>query len=203
MIRMTNFSLDPNSHEGDTAAKIVFALERLSHLFRIHWWEENKNFQLSPLQMQLLITLRFQPQLNSVSALADYLELTRATVSDAAQTLNQKGYLLKRADAADGRRHKLVLTAAGLETAEALAQFADRVRDLVQTLPQPGFFLENLLQLMQQLQASGFIPLQPMCTSCRHFRRTPDAASPYYCQLLDQPLLAHELRIHCPEHAAP
>ena len=197
---MTNFALDPQTHEGDTAAKIVFSLERLSHIFRIHWWEQNKKRELSPLQMQILTLLRFQPQLNSVSSLARHLELADATVSDAARRLVEKLYLKKQPDMADGRRHILTLTADGSAAAEELALFANQIRSYVAALPHQGELLESLLLLMGSLQENGHIPLQQMCAACRYFQRADQASSPYYCQLLDRPLTAHSLRIHCPEY---
>lgn len=199
---MSDFVLDPQSHEGHVAHKIVFALERLSHVFRIHWWAENKSYPLSPLQMQILITLRFHPDLDSVSALAGYLELTYATVSDAVRVLSQKSYVQKQPDSEDGRRHHLTLTAPGATAAEDLSLFANQIRDFVGLLPNQAAFLESLLQLMDQLQQNGFIPLQRMCTTCRHFRQVETESPPYYCQLLDKPLAAQDLRIHCPEHEA-
>lgn len=200
MTGMTNFVLDPQSHEGDTAAKIVFSLERLSHIFRIHWWEQNKNYQLSPLQMQILTLLRFQPQLDSVSALARHLELADATVSDAARMLVQKLYLRKQPDMVDGRRHILTLTADGAAAAEELSLFANQIRNYVSALPHQGELLESLLLLMGSLQENGQIPPQQMCVVCRHFRRLDQASSPYYCRLLDKALTLHSLRIHCPEY---
>lgn len=197
---MTNFVLDPLSHEDNPAGKIVFALERLSHVFRIHWWEENKNFQLSPLQMQILIVLRFHPHLDSVSTISAHLKLSNATVSDAMRTLTQKGYVYKQIDSEDGRRRPLALSSAGIAAAEQLALFANQMQDFVNTLPNQPFLLESLLHLMSLLQQQGFIPLQRMCTSCRHFRHLPSDSPPYYCQLLQQPLEARDLRIHCAEH---
>lgn len=197
---MNDFVLDPNSHEGKTNHKIVFALERLSHVFRINWWEANKRFQLSPLRMQILTTLRFQPHLDSVTAVASYLQLTNATVSDAIRVLNHKGYVQKHHDHADGRRHRLTLTATGASAAEELSLFANRIGEFVAALPNQSVFLESLLQLMQMLQENGFIPLQQMCTTCTHFRRTEAGSSPHFCRLLDKPLAAHDLRIHCPEY---
>lgn len=202
MSEPTDFVLDPHTHEGNPAAKIVFALERLSHVFRIHWWEQNKQFPLSPLQMQLLTAIRFQADLDSISALAAYLELTSATVSDAVRVLSEKEYVRKQADSADGRRQRLTLTAAGINAAEQLALFANEIGEFVQSLPNQAVFLESLLQLMQMLQANGYIALQQMCTACRHFRYTEAGTLPYYCQLLDAPLAARDLRIHCPEFEA-
>lgn len=197
---MTHFSLDPDSHEGDTANKIVFALERLSHVFRIHWWEENKKYGLSPLQMQILVVLRFQPRRDSISALAGYLDLAPATVSDAVRVLGEKGYVQKRAHPEDGRRVRIVLTVSGANVAEAVSQFANQIGDYVRALPNQGIFLESLLTVMEFLQVNGLIPLQRMCTTCRHFRREGPGATPYYCRLLEKPLRLHELRIDCPEH---
>ncbi|MCL4869081.1 MAG: MarR family winged helix-turn-helix transcriptional regulator [Anaerolineae bacterium] len=196
----TPFALDPQTHHGNTASKILFALERLSHLFRIHWWEQNQHYQLSPLQMQLLIILRFQPELAAVSALARYLELADATVSDAVRILHQKGLVEKRPNTEDGRRQTLSLSENGDKIATELAQFANQVRDLVLDIPNQGIFLESLLLLMQSLQRNNFIPMQQMCTTCRHFQRVADGSPPYYCHLLNKPLAAYDLRVHCPEH---
>ena len=201
-IIMNNFVLDPNSHEGNVHHKIVFALERLSHVFRINWWEANKQFQLSPLQMQILTTLRFQPHLDSVTTVARYLQLTNATVSDAIRALNQKEYVQKHPHPEDGRRHHLMLTAAGASVAEELSLFANRIGEFVAALPNQAVLLESLLQLMQLLQENGFIPLQQMCTACDHFQHLDSGSSPYFCQLLDKPLALHDLRIHCPEYEA-
>ena len=199
---MNNFVLDPDSHEGHVNHKIVFALERLSHVFRINWWETNKRFQLSPLQMQILTTLRFQPHLDSVTAVASYLQLTNATVSDAIRVLDDKEFVQKHPDPEDGRRHHLTLTAAGANAGEELSLFANQLSEFVSTLPNQAVFLESLLQLMSMLQENGYIPLQRMCTTCVHFRRMDAGPSPYFCQLLDKPLAAPDLRIHCPEYEA-
>lgn len=197
---MNNFALDPNSHEGNVNHKIVFALERLSHVFRIQLWEANKQFQLSPLQMQILTTLRFQPQLDSVTAVSNYLQLTNATVSDAIRVLHQKQYVEKHPDPEDGRRQHLTLTTAGADIAEELSLFANRIGEFAATLPNRAEFLESLLQLMQLLQENGFIPLQQMCTTCAHFVHLDNSTSPYFCRLLNKPLAARDLRIHCPEY---
>ena len=199
---MNNFALDPNSHEGNVNHKIVFALERLSHVFRIQLWEANKQFQLSPLQMQILTTLRFQPELDSVTAVANYLQLTNATVSDAIRVLHQKQYVEKHPDPEDGRRQHLTLTTTGADIAEELSLFANRIGEFVTTLPNQAEFLESLLQLMQLLQENGFIPLQQMCTTCDHFQHMDSGSSPYFCQLLNKPLAISDLRIHCPEYEA-
>lgn len=197
---MDNFALDPQAHEGHVSHKIVFALERLSHVFRIQQWEANKRLQLSPLQMQIVTILHFQPQLDSVTAVSRYLHLSKATVSDAIRVLTDKAYVQKEPDAEDGRYYHLTLTAAGVTAAQELSLFANQLGEFVTTLPNQPLFLESLLQLMGRLQENDFIPLQQMCTTCGHFRRTQSGGASYFCQLLNKPLATHELRIHCPEY---
>jgi hypothetical protein len=123
-------------------------------------------------------------------------------VSDAVRVLSEKDFVWKRVDSEDARRQRLTLTAAGINAAEELSLFANQIGEFVKTLPNQEIFLESLLQLMQMLQVNGYIPLQRMCTACRHFRHTKAGVFPYYCQLLDTPLTAHDLRVHCPEFAA-
>lgn len=197
---MSDFVHDPHSHDGHTGRKIAFALERLSHVFRINWWEANKQLQLSPLQMQILTALRFQPRLDSVSAVAAYFRLTNATISDAVRVLIDKGHVVKYPDPEDGRRHRLALTVAGADAAEDLAQFANRIGEFAAALPDPAAFLDSLLQLMGALQENGYIPLQQMCTTCAHFRRVAGGPSPYYCNLLDKPMQAQDMRVHCADY---
>ena len=152
--------------------------------------------------MQILTTLRFQPELDSVTAVANYLQLTNATVSDAIRVLHQKQYVEKHPDPEDGRRQHLTLTTTGADIAEELSLFANRIGEFVTTLPNQAEFLESLLQLMQLLQENGFIPLQQMCTTCDHFQHMDSGSSPYFCQLLNKPLAIPDLRIHCPEYEA-
>jgi DNA-binding MarR family transcriptional regulator len=197
---MNNFALDPQTHEGQLNHKIVFALERLSHVFRIKQWEANKRFQLSPLQMQILTILHFQPHLDSVTAVSRYLHLTKATVSDAIRVLTDKAYVQKEPDAKDGRSYHLTLTPTGVTAAEELSLFANEIGEFVTTLPNQPVFLESLLQLMGRLQENDFIPLQQMCTTCDHLQHMENGMASYFCQFLDRPLAAHDLRIYCPEY---
>lgn len=195
-----NSIFDPNTQIDDTAAKVVFSLERLSHVFRIQWWRENKKRQLSPLQMQILLLVKFQPDVNNVSSLAHSLGMAKATISDAVKILDRKAYLVKQADPTDGRRQRLRLTEAGHNLASELSGFANDMRDYIQTLPQPALFLEMLLLLTEQLQRDGHVPPQRMCFSCSYFQRRDDELEPYYCHALQEPLRHRDLRINCMEH---
>lgn len=197
---MNNFALDPQTHEDQVSHKIVFALERLSHVFRIKQWEINKRLQLSPLQMQILTILRFQPRLDTLTAVSRYLHLSKATVSDAVRVLTNKAYVQKEPNTEDGRSYHLTLTAAGTAAAEEFSLFANELGEFVAALPKQTVFLESLLQLMGRLQENDFIPTQQMCTTCGHFRYTEPGIPSYFCQFLDKPLSPHELRVHCPEY---
>lgn len=195
---------DPNqqNHPPDLDYKIVAVLERLTGVFRHLLWEEATQHGLSPLQLQVVVFLRFhQPEQCTVSHLAREYHVSRATVSEAVKTLTQKGLVSRHVSAADLRSHSLQLTADGERLADQTSRFAEPLRQPVALLPtrqkQPLYL--SLFTLLHQLQQAGTIPLQRMCFSCRHYGRQPGS---HFCHLLKIPLEGPQLRLDCPEHEA-
>ncbi len=75
---------DPSEQNIDLDKKIVAGLERLSQVFRALLWDHAKAYNLSPIQIQLLIFIRYhRPEHNSVSYLAGEFSVTKPTISDA------------------------------------------------------------------------------------------------------------------------
>lgn len=197
-----NSIFDPSFQNSDIASKIVFALERVSQVFKVNLWRENKKHGLSPLQIQILLFLHFQnDEDKNVSHLALEFSVTKATISEAVRTLEKKGYLVKARNPDDARNIMLRLTPKGKAVVPELSLFANELRGYVlgfdkETQEQ---FLTTLLSLINQLQENGHISMQRMCFSCQHFAKRDDAL-PYYCKLLDKSLKEVDLRINCLEH---
>ncbi len=190
----------------DLDAKIVVALERLAGVFRYLQWQEAAPLGLSPLQLQLVVFLRFHPPGQStVSYLARECGVSRGTVSDAVKSLEQKGFVSRHAEPVDLRSHHLRLTPAGAQLAERAGQFAAPLQGPVSSLPvrQRQGLYGSLLTVLHQLQRAGVIPLQRLCFSCRHYAQLPgrQPAGGHFCHLLNLPLEGPQLRIDCPEHA--
>ena len=109
---MSVFNLDKQNSNLDN--KIVAGLERLSQVFRILLWEKAKEYSLSPIQIQLMIFIRYHSQeLSTISYLAQEFNFTKPTISDAIKVLELKKLIKKKSDNNDTRRYTIQLTAKG------------------------------------------------------------------------------------------
>ncbi len=191
---------NPYAQVGHVEYKIVVALERLSEAFRVLLWEKAKVLGLSPIQIQLLLFIRFHSEERCrVSLLAQEFNLTPSTVSEALRTLEQKGLLLRKIDPIDTRSHTLVLTEEGQAMASKVSDFADvMLPGLAHLSPEEqGSLLEHLLGLIAHLQLAGIIVPQRMCFACAYYRKTE---SGHFCHFIKKPLEIRDLRVDCPEH---
>jgi DNA-binding MarR family transcriptional regulator len=196
---------DPSAHHGDVDSKVVAALERLGEVFRLLLREKAQEHGLSPIQARFLVyLLHHGVELRRVSQLAREFGLTQATVSDAVDSLEAKGFIGREPWPADRRVVTLRLTPGGELLAAELSAWADPIREHLRN-SSPGeseVVMRFLMQLIGSLQRSGVITVARMCVTCRFFQPDihPDADSPHHCGLLDVPLAGSDLRIDCPEH---
>jgi DNA-binding MarR family transcriptional regulator len=196
---------EPSSQHGDVDSKIVASLERLSQVFRLLLREEAQQHGLSPIQAQFLVYLLFHDvELRRVGRLAREFNLTRATVSDAVASLEEKGLISRDPWPEDKRVVTLRLTPAGERLAAELSTWANTVKEhLGSSSPEDReVVMRFLMRLIGSLQRSGVITVARMCVTCRFFRRDehPGRESPHHCALLDVPLAGSDLRVDCPEH---
>lgn len=190
---------DPQAQAGSLDAKVVVALERIAEVFRVSLWNAGKEHGLSPLQIQLLIFLKFHSaEKCKVSYLAREFSLSKPTISEAVRTLLKKELIGKETDPEDSRSYSIHLAPAGEKLAAETASFANGLL--------PSFsawsnerkrnFYGELLQLIASLQKLGFISIQRTCLKCRFFRKDKKGD---YCKLLKMPLQTQDLRVDCPE----
>jgi DNA-binding MarR family transcriptional regulator len=180
--------------------RIVASLEKVSEAFRVLLWEESKRTGLSPIQVQLLVFLLYQPAARAtVTNLAKEFNMTKATVSDAVKVLECKQLVRRTHNDADNRSYQLSLTAEGKTVAESSSVFANAIKRPVQALSarEQSVLLHSLLEVIHLLQKTGVIHVQRMCRTCRFL--TPGKVR-HYCALMRQPLQASDLRLDCPEH---
>ena len=194
---------DPSFQNDDVPSKIVFALERLSQVFRINLWRGNKKHGLSPLQIQVLLFLLYQPADHKrISSLAREFNMTKATISQAVGVLAEKAYLARKVDPLDSRSAMLYLTTRGEKVAREVSLFANDLRQYLLAVDDQDqeTVLTALLTLIHKLQLEGHISPQRMCFTCRHFVKSTAESSPHYCQLMAKPLAHSDLRLNCLEH---
>lgn len=191
---------NPDFQNQDKTSKIVAALERLSEAFRVALWNESKKTGLSPIQIQLLLFIKYHPsKLNKVTYLAQEFNMTKPTISDAIKVLEKKGYVNRIKEPHDTRSHTIHLTESGNLLTHSLYQFADPIKESFANLDEQVLnqMLSGLFQAIEQMNKSGFIHTQRMCMTCRYFQKNGDSM---YCKLLESKLFQESLRIDCPEH---
>jgi DNA-binding MarR family transcriptional regulator len=196
---------DPASQHEDVDSKIVASLERLGQVFRVLLREKAREHGLSAIQAQFLIyLLHHGVELRRVGQLAREFDLTPATVSDALDSLEEKGLVSREHWSEDRRMMTLRLSSEGELLAAELSTWANVVKEHVDLWPprEKEVVMRFMMRLIGSLQKSGFITVARMCVTCRFFERDAHqgAGSPHYCRLLDVPLAGSNMRVDCPEH---
>lgn len=196
---MNESVFDPQAQIGHPDFKIIASLERLSEGFRVLLWEKAKMLGISPIQIQILIFIRFHGvEKCKVSFLAQEFCLTKPTVSEAVKVLEQKGFIQRHSHTSDNRSHTLHLTEAGESAVLQTSNFANPMLGSVAAMPSAdkGTLLEQLLGIVGRLQQAGIISMQRMCFSCRFYQQN---GAGHFCHFLNRPLEKSDLRIDCME----
>ncbi|GBF50985.1 transcriptional regulator, MarR family [Leptospira ryugenii] len=194
------FGLDQQNESIDS--KLVVALERVSEAFRVLLWQQSKEIALSPIQIQILLFVYFHArELCNVTYLANEFNVTKATMSDSIKVLVQKTYLEKISDPNDTRSFTLKLSKEGKKIVLESANFAQKIEKPLSQLPEDTklSMLDGLFNLIYELNQSGVITVQRMCTLCSHYTNRKEK---HYCNLLQRQLAAEQLRLDCPEFSS-
>jgi DNA-binding MarR family transcriptional regulator len=196
--------LNHKYQHDDLDSKLVLALERISHVFRLLLWEQTKKYNLSPIQTQSLIHIfRQSEDERNITTLALKLNVTKATVSDAVKSLETKKLISKKADREDYRRQYLLLTKKGEELAKKIEGWVDKFKSKISEISESKKIdmYDTLLNLLLSFEEEGILSKHKICFSCRHLeQRKRNNKTIYFCHLLNKPLTDSEIRIDCPEH---
>lgn len=196
-------AFNPEHHLTNVDYKIVAALEKISEVFRVLLWTEAKEHKLSPIQLQLLIFIKYHnsDKQRRIASMAREFNLTKATISDSIKVLEQKGLIKRTDDAFDSRSFNFSLTDHGSKLTGMIENFTLPLDGAIATLStqQKDQFLMLVLDLIFRLNQTGIISTQRMCFTCFYYRG--DRQQNHFCNLMQKPLAIDELRIECPEHA--
>jgi DNA-binding MarR family transcriptional regulator len=194
---MSVFNLEEQNSKLDY--KIVAGLERLSQVFRILLWEKAKEHNLSPIQIQLMIFIRHHSQEKStISYLAQEFNITKPTISDAIKVLEQKQLIRKIIDSHDTRSYTIQLTLKGKKIVSETENFTNPFTDIISkaTPADKSVLWDNITNLITQLNKLEVISIQRTCYNCRHYLKKDKT---HFCNLLNQKLMAQDIRIDCEE----
>lgn len=178
-------------------AKLVAVLERIARVVYGCLWQVFGEIGLSALQLTLLERLAAKPL--GVRDLAETLQVTRATVSRALKTLEEKALVVIKTHPHDRRQVEVTLTPAGRELGRESQAWANPLLAALESLPKAerAMLWLSLLKLLRHFERSGLMAANHMCLSCRFLRKKGEKL---YCTLLEQDLIKEQLRIHCPDY---
>jgi DNA-binding MarR family transcriptional regulator len=189
---------------------VITGLAKIGLALKSRFWREGERFGLTPTQAQVLGLVRARmPRPIRLSLVAEDLQVTPATASDAVSALVRKGLLTKGRAPDDARAVALRLTSDGEAAADSIAAWPDFLLRAVDTLDEDeqAVFLRGLIKMIRELQERGDIPIARMCVTCRFFRPNvhDDPRAPHHCGLVDAPMGDRHLRIDCldQEQASP
>lgn len=115
--------------------------------------EELRPLGLSSTEGNILLHLLTQGQEMRQEQLVEQLEVSKPAVSRALDSLEEKGYVTRQPDPADGRAHRILLTGKALKIGPAVEQIYNRVFALaVQGISQRE--LDDFMRLVSQISAN-------------------------------------------------
>lgn len=155
--------------------RTLFLLERIGSVLRGLLADAARAHGLQPVHAHILFYLaRANRYSDGTAGVADYLGLTRGTVSTSLALLEARGLIGRRGDAADRRRVRFALTDEGARIAQRIAAALPGT-----TLPDdraakgPDALAATLESILRSLQKAGGLRPFGLCAECALFR--PDA----------------------------
>lgn len=188
-----------NSQNSNLDNKIVAGLDRISQVFKTLLWEKSKTYNLSPIQIQLLIFIAYHSdEKTTVSYLSQEFNLSKPTISDTIKTLEQKQFINKIVDKKDTRSYRIVLTETGENIVLETENFVNPLTEIITNSKQNDKLVlwENITNIIQQLNELKIISVQRTCLKCKHYSENNNKA---FCNLLNQNLKTEDIRIDCEE----
>ncbi|OEY67290.1 MarR family winged helix-turn-helix transcriptional regulator [Marinobacter sp. X15-166B] len=182
------------------ARQLQQLLERLSSLLHSENRARLNRLGLQPVQFEALQYLSLCNRYsNTPKAVAEYLGLTKGTVSQSIKVLENRGLVTKSQDTEDKRITRLQTTAMGRELVESLTP-SPLLADYCNHAPpgEPEALVTQLTSLLRQVQALHQHRMFGQCHSCRHNRKLGEGR--YLCQLTGESLSAPEVQLICREH---
>lgn len=180
---------------------LLDTVERLGNLLRVGLRQAGAAQGLQPIHLQALLYLNEANRYsNTPQALAEYLGLTKGTVSQSLLLLARRRLIARHADEKDGRVVRLSLTDKGKEVLKELG-VANAWRDALQSASPARLSsaAKVLKEALAALQARNGHRTFGVCASCRHNLHIGPRS--YVCGLTKEKLSSREVGRICREHS--
>lgn len=179
---------------------LIEYIDRISHLLRSL---ARSKYGLQPVQLSILRYLnRANRYSNTPLGIADYLGLTRGTVSQSLIVLENKNLIRKSPDKKDGRVVHIIPTRAGLRLVDKAAPERAVVKALDGLSEEDqNSLLEPLRRLLISMQRDNGMRAFGECHTCRY--NTKRENEKYFCELTQENLTPEDIHLICREHESP
>ena len=184
-------------------AVIYEYLERIANLLRTDTRKAGVGKGLQPVQLEALHYLsNCNRYSDTPAAVADYLGLTKGTVSQTLNVLEFAGFIEKRPDTKDRRVVHLKMTERGEALiAEAIPpQILQTAMELTNEADQ-AVILEGLDRVLTAMQRANQLRTFGQCKACRHHRVEDEER--HRCNLTGEYLSLEDSDKICREHEEP
>lgn len=185
------------------ALTLLDTVERLGNLLRVSLRQVGVVHGLQPMHLQALLYLADANRYsNTPQALAEYLGLTKGTVSQSLLLLARRKLIARHADEQDGRVVRLTLTDKGKEVLKDLG-LGNAWRDALQAASPARLSSATkvLKEALANLQTKNGHKSFGVCVTCRHNLHIGPRS--YVCGLTKEKLTSREVRKICREHSPP
>ena len=173
-------------------------IERMSALIRSEERRKCTELGLQPVHLQVMDYLsRCNRYSDTPAALANYLGMTRGTVSQTLFLLEKKGYIKKTADVNDRRVVHISLLTEGdtlLKNARPLDLYSQASALFKENNNQENVFVNALTALQKANKSQSF----GLCKTCKYFTVT---SAGFVCALTKEQLSQRDSEKICQEHS--
>jgi len=179
--------------------KIVIGFDRISQVFKTLLIEESQQYNLSPIQIQLLIFINYHSENKStISYLSKEFHLSKPTVSETIKTLERKNYITKVADKGDTRSYFIQITDLGKTIVQHTEHYVNPLLNIISNIDETNKLIlwETITNIIKELNNAQLINFYRTCTNCKFYSQNNNKP---YCALLNQELKVEDIRIDCPE----
>jgi DNA-binding MarR family transcriptional regulator len=180
---------------------LLDTVERLGNLLRVSLRQAGVAQGLQPIHLQALLYLNEANRYsNTPQALAEYLGLTKGTVSQSLLLLARRRLIARHADEKDGRVVRLTLTDKGKEVLKDLG-LSNAWRDALQAASPARLSSATkvLKEALATLQTKNGYRSFGVCVTCRHNLHIGPRS--YVCGLTKEKLSSREVSKICREHS--
>jgi len=195
-------SIPENKFQSMKQATVFDLIEYMAALIRS---EERKKCTELKLQMVHFQVLEYLSACNKYSdtpaAIANYLGITRGTISQTLIILEKNGFILKTQDTADKRVYHIQLLDKGstilnkTKPTELFKKASVLIESDSAIMANEDIFVTALTALQKANNSYSF----GLCKSCKHFSKK---STGFFCQLTHEPLSKSDSEKICQEHQA-